>query len=208
MTKTRMARHPGKNTKRQPTPLALSAIILAGIVAFGFNGAGASDDGEAMDVVEAAAALAHEQLFVADRYPSANTCGQCHPQQFKEWSASQHAYALFSPVFTALHGTILKKTNGTFGDFCIRCHTPVGMNLGEPVFMSALDRHTTSREGVTCVVCHRVNQPFGKISGRLAIVEGDSLQPIYGPKGNKNLQEVLADPQKYRVIRITPDSRA
>ena len=36
-----------------------------------------------------------------------------------------------SVVFNAMHGTVLKITNGTNGDFCIRCHTPVGMNLGE-----------------------------------------------------------------------------
>ena len=34
----------------------------------------------------------------------------------------------------------------------MRCHTPVGMNLEEPTFMSNLDRHPTSREGITCVV--------------------------------------------------------
>ena len=76
-------------------------------------------------------------------------------------------------MFNAMHGTILKRTNGTNGDFCIRCHTPVGMNLGEPLFMTNIDRNPTSREGVTCIVCHRVNKNYGKISGRLAIVEGD-----------------------------------
>ena len=39
---------------------------------------------------------------------------------------------------------------------CIRCHTPVGMNLEEPEFMSNMDRHPTSREGVTCIVVNDV----------------------------------------------------
>jgi hypothetical protein len=96
-----------------------------------------------------------------------------------------------SPVFNAMHAKIMKLTNGTNGDFCIRCHTPVGMNLKEPEFMSNMDRHPTSREGVTCIVCHRLKNPFGKVSGRLAIVEGDLFEPVFGPSGNKELKRVI-----------------
>ena len=140
----------------------------------------------------------HEKLFLENRFPSATTCATCHPDHYREWSVSPHAYAQMSPVFNAMHGTILKLTNGTNGDFCIRCHTPVGMNLGEPEFMSNIDRHPTSREGVTCIVCHRVNKAYGKLSGRLAIVEGDLFEPVYGPKGNDELARVL-DSGDYRV---------
>ena len=133
------------------------------------------------DVVNADAA--HASVFAGDRYPSATQCGSCHPRHYREWSGSQHAYAQMSPVFNAMHGKILKLTNGTNGDFCIRCHTPVGMNLGESEFMSNIDRHPTSREGITCIACHRLNQNYGKLSGRLTVVEGDLTQPIYGPDG-------------------------
>ena len=133
----------------------------------------------------------HAALFLENRFPSANTCAQCHPSHFREWSVSPHAYAQMSPVFNAMHGAIVKLTNGTNGDFCIRCHTPVGMNLGEDIFMSNMDRHPTSREGVTCIVCHRVNKSYGKLSGRLAIVEGDLFEPVYGPTGNKEVKRVI-----------------
>ncbi len=140
----------------------------------------------------------HEALFLENRFPSANTCATCHPDHFEAWSVSPHAYAQMSPVFNAMHGTVLKLTNGTNGDFCIRCHTPVGMNLGEPEFMSNMDRHPTSREGVTCIVCHRLNKSYGKLSGRLAIVEGDLFEPVYGPAGNEELERVL-ESGEYRV---------
>ncbi len=140
----------------------------------------------------------HEQLFLESRFPSATTCATCHPQHYRQWSVSPHAYAQMSPVFNAMHGTVLKLTNGTNGDFCIRCHTPVGMNLQEPEFMSNMDRHPTSREGVTCVVCHRVNRAYGKLSGRLAIVEGDLFEPIYGPTGNNEVERVI-ESSDYRV---------
>ena len=138
-----------------------------------------------------AAAPDHAALFAEDRFPSATTCAPCHEDIYREWSVSSHAYAQMSPVFNAMHATILKETNGTNGDFCIRCHTPVGMNLEEPEFMSNLDRHPTSREGITCIVCHRVDQPLGKISGRLPIVEGSLYEPVFGPLGNEELEIAL-----------------
>ena len=133
----------------------------------------------------------HEALFAEGRFPSATTCAPCHEDIYREWSVSAHAYAQMSPVFNAMHAKILKETNGTNGDFCIRCHTPVGMNLEEPEFMSNLDRHPTSREGITCIVCHRLDQPYGKISGRLPIVEGSLYEPIFGPSGNDELQRAI-----------------
>lgn len=135
---------------------------------------------------------AHAQIFDKDRFPSATSCADCHPKHYRQWSVSQHAYAQMSPIFNAMAGKILLLTNGTNGDFCIRCHTPVGMNLGEPEFASNIDRHPTSREGVTCIVCHRVNQAYGKLSGRLAIHEGPITEPIFGPVGdNTELNRVI-----------------
>jgi hypothetical protein len=168
-----------------------------------------SDDGEtdSADGTDSAEeqktpAEMHEDAFAdaGDRYPSASTCATCHPRQFEQWSVSQHAYAQLSPVYMAMQIAINAKTAGTNGDFCIRCHNQVGMNLGESIYMSNLDRHPTSREGITCVVCHRVNQAYSKVSGRLALDEGDLFDTVYGPQGNDELERVLDNPQEYRVV--------
>ncbi|MCA8927533.1 MAG: hypothetical protein KDC18_05635 [Alphaproteobacteria bacterium] len=141
---------------------------------------------------------AHEELFSEGRYPSANACAACHPGQYRQWSVSQHAYAQISPIFLSMQMAINALTSGTNGDFCIRCHNQVGMNIGESVYSSNLDRHPTSREGITCVVCHRLNRNYGKVSGRFGLVEGDIYDKVYGPTGNKELERVLKDP-KYVV---------
>lgn len=135
------------------------------------------------------------------RFPSANSCASCHPAQFREWSASQHSYAQISPIFNAFQGKINKLTNGSNGDFCIRCHTPVGMNLGEPEFMTNMDRNPTSREGITCITCHRLSQAYSKVSGRLAISEGDIFDAVYGPTGDQELKRVIAD----GAFSVNPD---
>ncbi len=142
---------------------------------------------------------AHQNLFAENRFPSATTCATCHADIYREWSVSAHAYAQMSPVFNAMHATTLKRTNGTNGDFCIRCHTPVGMNMKEAEFMSNLDRHPTSREGITCIVCHRLDQAYGKISGRLPIVEGDLFTGVFGPSGNAELKRAIGAVSEFNM---------
>ena len=150
--------------------------------------------------VAAIAAVEHANLFAESLYPSAATCGTCHLKHYKEWAVSQHAYSQLSPIYLSLSSEINELTSGSNGDFCFRCHSPIGANLDESPFISNLDRHPTSREGITCVVCHRVSKIYNKRSGRLALVTGDLLTPVYGPTGNAELKRVLDNTDKYRVV--------
>lgn len=181
-----------KTTKSLLLPVV---IFMAGLVGFPPHPARAATNAPASD-----AAAEHAKLFVESKYPSAASCRTCHPDHYKEWSVSPHAYAQLSPVFNAMQATINLGTSGSNGDFCIRCHTQVGMNLGEPVYMSNMDRHPSSREGITCVVCHRLENAYGKVSGRFALVTGDILQPVYGPTGPAELKRVLSQPDTFRVV--------
>ena len=133
----------------------------------------------------------HMELFEEDQFPTARTCGGCHPDHYREWSVSPHAYAQLSPVFNAMHSSIVKLTNGTFGDFCIRCHDQVGMQKGEPVFESNKYRHPSSREGITCIVCHRAPEDFGKVSGRFSVEKGDIYQGVYGAAPEGELERAI-----------------
>lgn len=152
---------------------------------------------------------AHAELFRDNCFPSAKECASCHPKHYREWAVSPHAYAQLSPVFNAMSNKLNSLTSGTLGDFCIRCHTPVGMALSEPINGTNLERHPTSREGVTCVSCHRINQAWGKGAGRQALVTGDVHQAVYGPAGSGVLRQVLADPDQYGVLKSQemPDVR-
>lgn len=165
------------------------AVIFAG--SLGMAGPAAAQDD---------AAAAHEALFAENSYPSANTCATCHPKHFREWSVSQHAYAQLSPLYVAIQNFINSLTSGSNGDFCLRCHSPVGANLGEPSMLSNVDRHPTAREGITCIACHRIANIYNKASGRLALVEGGLLDSVNGPMGDEELKRVLANRGEYQVV--------
>ena len=115
-------------------------------------------------------------------FPSARECKACHPKQYTEWSRSMHAYAQHSPVMEAFNLTLIERTSGTIDTFCTRCHTPLGTALGENGSRRNVHRSRLSMEGVTCVVCHRVKQPYYKASTRHALVPGKTIDGcMYGP---------------------------
>ena len=183
----------------------MASLLLLGITVAGAQGedsaevrpVGVLGQEESEAVVEFLnAADVHAQFLDsyegAAEFPSAAACATCHPDHYREWSVSAHAYSQLSPVFNTMHAAILEKTSGTNGDFCIRCHTPIGMAQNEPLFTSNLKRGTVSVEGITCVVCHRIDKNYGKVNGRRGLVKGSLYDPISGPTGDRVLKSVLA----------------
>ncbi|MFI4875406.1 MAG: multiheme c-type cytochrome [Blastopirellula sp. JB062] len=115
-------------------------------------------------------------------FPSAKQCAACHPKQYDEWSRSMHAYAQQSPIFEAFTLTLQERTGGTIGTFCTRCHTPVGIALGETGSTRNVHRSRISLEGVTCITCHRRSTVHYKSSGRVPVEPGPVLDAcMYGP---------------------------
>ena len=55
------------------------------------------DESEPSDSPQIDPATEHARLFKDSRFPVAAECATCHPEQYREWSVSQHAYAQMSP---------------------------------------------------------------------------------------------------------------
>ena len=148
-------------------------------------------DGRPLSDIQAEAVIAHNNLLVSNEFPSASQCAECHPGQYRQWSVSQHAYAQLSPVFNSMSERMNRLANGSNGDFCIRCHNEAGMAIKEKIFIPNADRLPVTREGISCIVCHRVENAYGRVSGRFGIEKGMLVKPMYGPRGPKVLNEVL-----------------
>ena len=120
-------------------------------------------------------------VFADNLYPPAKVCGECHPNQYKQWSLSSHAYAAVSPMFNKFEQRINDISRGTVNYFCVRCHTSVGTALGEEREMAWWDRTPAAKEGITCVTCHRVGEAYGKVNGARRITPGSIHEPVFGP---------------------------
>ncbi|MEW5863691.1 MAG: multiheme c-type cytochrome [Pseudomonadota bacterium] len=141
---------------------------------------------------------AHARLLEEDRYPSAAKCGECHRQIYDEWRVSSHAYSGISPMFHKFEQKITELAP-SIGTFCVRCHMSVGTALNEPRDLPLWKRSQVSREGVTCITCHRVNEQYGKSNGERHIVPGSILEPVYGPFGGDGVATVVQNAGRYNV---------
>lgn len=134
------------------------------------------------------------------KYPSAKVCGQCHPSQYQQWSVSSHAYANLSPMFNKFEQTINNLSQGTVGHFCVRCHASVGTALGELRDIAWWDRSAASREGITCVSCHRVGEAYGKVNAARRITPGDIHEPVFGPLDNSGGVKAISNAADYKIL--------
>jgi hypothetical protein len=139
-------------------------------------------------------------------YPTAAKCGECHKQIYEEWSSSQHAYASISPMFHKFEQKFQDLTQGTVGTFCVRCHQQVGTQLGESRETPLWKRSQISREGVTCITCHRVKEQYGKVNGERRVEPGKIYEPVYGSGEKSVIKDVLAKKDTYSV-KTSKDGR-
>ncbi len=141
----------------------------------------------------------HLQVFSESEFPSASQCASCHQAIYDEWSSSSHAYSSISPMFHKFEQRINDLSSGTIGYFCMRCHASVGTTLGEERDTPLWDRAPVSREGVTCITCHRVDQNYGRVNGERRIEPGTIFDPVYGSTSGEALREVIDRSEYYRV---------
>jgi hypothetical protein len=122
------------------------------------------------------------------------TCEECHPQHYRDWLGSMHAYAPNDPVFIAMNTRGQRETDGELGDFCVKCHAPLAVELGLTTDGLNLEQIEQKFKGVTCYFCHTVESVEGthnnplKLAGdgvmRAAVedpVENDVHKSAYSP---------------------------
>lgn len=139
-------------------------------------------------------------------YPTAAQCGECHKQIYEEWASSQHAYAAMSPMFHAFEQKFQNLTQGTVGTFCVRCHAQVGTQLGEKRDTPFWERAAISREGVTCITCHRVKEQYGKVDGERRVEPGKIFDPVFGTGEKSVIKDIVGNKDTYSV-KTSPDGR-
>ena len=138
------------------------------------------------------------------QYPSAKQCGACHPNQYKQWSLSSHAYANLSPMFNKFEQKINDLASGTIGHFCVRCHASVGTALGERRDIAWWERSPASQEGITCVTCHRIGEGYGKTNAARRITPGDIHEPVFGPFDTTGGLKAISNAMRFGIL-VSPD---
>jgi len=114
------------------------------------------------------------------------TCNECHPKHYQQWSGSMHAYAADDPVFVAMNRRGQRETGGALGTFCVQCHAPMAVTLGltkgddfDPAQLPA------SARGITCYVCHNVQSVTASHNNGLVLASDQTMRGgITDPAGS------------------------
>lgn len=105
------------------------------------------------------------------------TCRACHAQHVREWQSSMHAYAAQDPVFIAMNERGQQETKGELGEFCVRCHAPLALELGlTRDGLNLPDMHDPSARGVTCYVCHNATDVLDDHNQHLQLARDQVLR--------------------------------
>jgi hypothetical protein len=133
--------------------------------------------------------------FARDTLLDPTTCKQCHADHYADWSASMHAYASDDPVFRAMNARGQRETNGTLGNFCVKCHAPMAVNEGATTDGLNLDSVPAKLHGVTCFFCHTVESVQGSHDNPLVLANDVTMRGEYSdPVAN------AAHPATYSVL--------
>jgi len=89
------------------------------------------------------------------------TCAECHPQQFEEWTGSMHALAFKDPVYQGELNKAVKAVGHDIARQCEGCHSPVGVVTGEVKGPGLTGLSSQALNGVSCDICHSVKSHTG-----------------------------------------------
>ncbi len=103
-------------------------------------------------------------------------CAECHRSHYDEWRGSMHAYASEDPVFIAMNQRGQRETNGALGDFCVRCHAPLAVALGETTDGLNLKELPSHLQGVNCYFCHNVQEVAGTHNNPLVLANDNVMR--------------------------------
>jgi hypothetical protein len=147
-------------------------VVVATLAAASLAGC-SSDPGAAQPV------LTRAQLIDPE------SCRGCHATHLDEWAGSMHAYASDDPVFQAMNRRGQRETNGTLGDFCVRCHAPLALREGLTHDGLNLAQLPAPYKGVNCYFCHSIEAVTGTHDGAVMLGQTlDMLGPIADPTPN------------------------
>ncbi|MBS7662105.1 cytochrome c family protein [Pseudomonas lalucatii] len=103
-------------------------------------------------------------------FESAEVCGACHTEIYRQWRSSMMSQAWDEPVYRALLKLASEATEGRVDTFCTGCHSPIGLTTGQ--ITAELNRSSvedSAREhplpGVDCESCHNISARTGLDNG-------------------------------------------
>jgi hypothetical protein len=83
-------------------------------------------------------------------------CAACHAEIFSQWEGSMHSQAAEDGIFRKFYEMVVDEVGAPAVEFCMKCHSPVGVSRGEVPPATGEKLSPVSMKGVFCDFCHTV----------------------------------------------------
>jgi hypothetical protein len=111
------------------------------------------------------------QAFDPRSLGGSESCGTagCHTEIVKEWAVSAHRYSAMDPGFRAIQKVMGQQNGAESTRYCGGCHDPISLFAGtKNLFQDELTSPIGLDEGVSCIVCHAIQET--DVKGNAAFV--------------------------------------
>ena len=99
--------------------------------------------------------------FDPNSLAGSQSCGTagCHSEILKEWQVSAHRYAAMDAAFQAVQTEMGRQNGPESTRYCGGCHDPISLFSGtKNLFVENLTALEGYQEGVSCIVCHAIEE--------------------------------------------------
>ena len=117
----------------------------------------------------------------SDQFDPPEVCGGCHNDIYAQWKGSMMGNAWADPIYRVVLSAVSKATGGKVDNFCMGCHTPVGVVTREAK-PSGEGMSEIAARGVQCDVCHNISDSEGIGNGAYVLTPKLYGRPLkFGP---------------------------
>ncbi|MGA9673201.1 MAG: tetratricopeptide repeat protein [Terracidiphilus sp.] len=144
--------------------------------------------------------------FVSPKsFPTAEYCGHCHQEAYRQWRESIHSNSFRAPWYLKNVNALIAERGVQFSRHCEGCHNPVALLSGD-LSQGMPKKRPFEQEGVTCSTCHSIisTDPTGTgsyVMGVPAVLVDEVGAPVTRPVSDA---EILAHLDRHSKAVMRP----
>jgi tetratricopeptide (TPR) repeat protein len=145
------------------------------------------------------------QFLNPKSFPTAQYCGHCHQEAYRQWRQSVHSNSFRAPWYLKNVNLLIEEKGVQFSRHCEGCHNPVALLSGD-LSQGMPKKRPFEDEGLTCSVCHSIQSvnttgTGSYVMGAPAVLVDESGAPVTRPVSDS---EILAHLDRHSKAVMRP----
>jgi len=145
------------------------------------------------------------QFWSPKAFPTAEYCGHCHQEAYRQWRQSIHSNSFRAPWYLKNVNSLIDEKGVQYSRHCEGCHNPVALLSGD-LSQGMPKKRPFEQEGVTCSTCHSIvstdtTGTGSYVMGVPAVLVDEAGAPITRPVPDA---EILAHLDRHSLAVMRP----